>query len=471
MNNYQEHSLDILSTILDSAYEGIVVVNESAKIIHFNDAYSRFTGIKKAEALGQHVTKIIENTRLHNVLESGIPERGSLQIINGQEMIVHRIPIRKDGRVIAVIGMLIFEGVSELYKILEKHQQTDRKSLIHSNNLVIPEKKRKITLEKIIGKSDKIAQTKQLARKAAKTLVTVLITGESGTGKELFAQSIHHLSPYCNGPFISVNCAAIPDHLLESELFGYEDGAFTGARKGGKPGKFELAHEGTLFLDEIGDMPLSMQSKILRVLQEKEGIRVGGVKPYRTNTRIVTATNKAIEQMVQQGTFREDLYYRLNIIRLHIPPLRERKEDIPLLLSYYIEEICQKYSISTKQLTNKALVQLLSYEWPGNIRELVNIVERMISLVEKKEISASDVSLLFNQTSIPLQPSYSNVETSETDKQTSNIFLKLKSEKKLEEREVIINALNETNGNKAKAARKLGIHRSTLYDKLKQFKI
>ncbi|RXJ00675.1 PAS domain S-box protein [Anaerobacillus alkaliphilus] len=456
MNN--NYSLDILSTVLDSAYEGIVVINHEGKIIHFNEAYCRFTGIKIEDALGQHVTKIIENTRLHHVLKSGIPERGSLQIINGQEMVVHRIPIRKNDQVVAVIGMLIFEGVSELYKILEKHQQKAKTRLANT------ETKPLITLEQIIGKSEKIADTKQLARKAAKTLATVLITGESGTGKELFAQSIHLLSPFSTGPFVSVNCAAIPDHLLESELFGYADGAFTGARKGGKPGKFELANEGTLFLDEIGDMPLAMQSKILRVLQEKEGTRVGGVKPYRTNTRIVAATNKSLEQMVMAGTFREDLYYRLNIIRLHIPPLRERKEDIPLLLAHYMEEVCQKYNISIKRLTNTALVELLSYEWPGNIRELVNIVERMISLVDKEDISASDVSLLFNQSTISQSLS---IEASDLAKAPLTIFSERKKEMKLEERDLIINVLIETNGNKAKAARKLGIHRSTLYDKLK----
>lgn len=471
MSNYQDYLFDILSTVLDSAYEGVVVINEKAEIIHFNDAYSRFTGIKKEEALGQHVTKIIENTRLHNVLNSGIPERGSLQVINGQEMIVHRIPIRKKDRIVAAVGMLIFEGVSELYKILEKHQQKGRMTVKLSNNHVNLEKKSIVMLEEIIGKSEKIAATKQLARRAAKTLATVLITGESGTGKELFAQSIHHLSLYSHGPFVSVNCAAIPDLLLESELFGYADGAFTGARKGGKPGKFELAHEGTLFLDEIGDMPLSMQSKILRVLQEKEGIRIGDVKSYKTITRVIAATNKNLEQMVQQGAFREDLYYRLNIIRLHIPPLRERKEDIPLLLAHYLEEVCHRYKIPTKQLTNKALVQLLSYEWPGNIRELVNMVERIISLVEKEDISASDIAVLFNQASVTRPLNEPDSKTIEIITSPHNVISEIKAEKKLEEREVIIKVLRETNGNKAKAARKLGIHRSTLYDKIKQLNI
>nr|WP_269757922.1 sigma 54-interacting transcriptional regulator [Thalassobacillus sp. C254] len=243
----EELSFDILHTVLDSAYEGIVIVDKQARIIHFNNAYSRITGIKKEQALGQPVTDIIDNTQLHMTLQTGQAERGKIQVISGQEMVVHRIPIWRGEEVVAAVGMLIFEGVSELHKILEMHQEKERKADKALADSQKKNKKQMVTLDQIIGKSKEMSETKRIARRAAKTLATVLITGESGTGKEMFAQSIHQLSPFADGPFVSVNCAAIPEHLLEAELFGYEEGAFTGARKGGKPGKFELADQGTLF--------------------------------------------------------------------------------------------------------------------------------------------------------------------------------------------------------------------------------
>ncbi|MFC5712469.1 sigma-54 interaction domain-containing protein [Thalassorhabdus alkalitolerans] len=461
----EELSFDILHTVLDSAYEGIVIVDKQARIIHFNNAYSRITGIKKEQALGQPVTDIIDNTQLHMTLQTGQAERGKIQVISGQEMVVHRIPIWRGEEVVAAVGMLIFEGVSELHKILEMHQEKERKADKALADSQKKNKKQMVTLDQIIGKSKEMSETKRIARRAAKTLATVLITGESGTGKEMFAQSIHQLSPFADGPFVSVNCAAIPEHLLEAELFGYEEGAFTGARKGGKPGKFELADQGTLFLDEIGDMPMIMQSKILRVLQEKEGMRVGGLKPYRTNVRIVAATNKELEQMVSEGGFREDLYYRLNIIRLHIPPLRERKEDIPLLLSYYVKEICERYLASPKHFTEEAVKLLTAYNWPGNIREVVNIVERIVSLAEGEEISATDLP------SMVLRHQDSHAPVSFSGGETTEVLDTVRKESMEQEREVIINVLKETKGNKSQAAKKLGIHRSTLYEKLKKLQI
>ncbi len=294
---------DTLNVILESAYEGIAVVDAQGIVVQFSDAYSRFTGIKKEDALGRHVTEVIDNTNLHNTVKTGIPERGVLQTIQGNPMVVHRIPIWKDGKVAGAIGMLIFEGVSELYHIYEKlqnhalHQQAEwARSSAKRTSTNNGEKR--VTIAQIIGESARMSEVKRLARRAARTSATVLITGESGTGKELFAKSIHYLSPFADGPLITVNCGAIPENLIESELFGYEEGAFTGARKGGKPGKVELANNGTLFLDEIGEMPLPMQTKLLRALQEKEAERVGGITKYDFNARIVAATNRNLEEMV-----------------------------------------------------------------------------------------------------------------------------------------------------------------------------
>ncbi|KAB7705595.1 CBS domain-containing protein [Bacillus aerolatus] len=298
-----------------------------------------------------------------------------------------------------LVGILtrqdILDGLMNYLHILQKNLERLQKNNIKWKEEAFSSIKKStieknVTIGQIIGDSESLSTVKRLARRAARTAATVLITGESGTGKEMFAKSIHQLSRYAAGPLISVNCAAIPENLIESELFGYEDGAFTGARKGGKPGKIELANNGTLFLDEIGEMSAVMQTKLLRVLQEKEAERVGGVKKYQVHMRVIAATNRNLEEMVKEGTFREDLFYRLDIIRLHIPPLRERKSDIPTLLSHYLKEVCRNYGLAEKQMTSEAVSAFINYEWPGNIRELVNTVERLVALIERDLITLKD---------------------------------------------------------------------------------
>lgn len=453
----QQHSTGALGAILETAYEGIAVVDENGILQEFNEAYSRFTGISREDAIGRHVTEVIDNTHLHETVKTGIAERGVLQNIQGHDMVVHRIPLWKDGRIAGAIGMLIFEGVTEVYKIYEKLQgnQEKQQDLLTRKQ----EKDSRITIDQIIGTSDGVMEVKRLARKAARTAATVLITGESGTGKEMFAKSIHHLSPFSTGPFISVNCGAIPEHLFESELFGYEEGAFTGARKGGKPGKFELADNGTIFLDEIGDMPLVMQTKLLRVLQEKEAERVGGLKKIQINARVIAATNRNLKQLIEAGKFREDLYYRLNIIQLHIPPLRERKKDIPVLLIYYLREICERYQMPVKIFTSEAVNTFVEYSWRGNIREMVNTIEQLVTLVDGKVIEYDHLPdmLIRSETTKP--------------KEERGFLEEAKFLGNKKESELIHEALKKAGGNKSKAAELLGIHRTTLYQKLKKHRI
>jgi PAS domain S-box-containing protein len=448
------HISETLSSILDNAYEGVVLVDSDGIIREFNEAYSRFLGMKREDAIGKPVVDIIENTRLAVVLQTGREERGYIQRIQGQDMVVHRIPIRKEGKVIGAIGMLIFHGVTELYTILEKMQEMSRK-ITEPPVQFKPESKPSNAFDVLIGHSAEIQSTKRTARKAANTPSTVLITGESGTGKEMFAKAIHLSSPFAEGPFITVNCAAIPEHLMEAELFGFEDGAFTGAKRGGKPGKFELAHKGTLFLDEIGDMPLMMQAKILRVLQEREVERVGGVVKHRLDVRIIAATNCCLEQMVRDGTFREDLFYRLNIIRLEIPPLRERREDIPDLLNYQLQYFCQSFGFELKTFTEEVMAILVEYSWPGNIRELVNTVEMLVSLSEANVIQVRELPAKFfdRNDQLPTSAGLSNA------KELAGEW----------EKELIIKTLTKCGGNKAKAARELGIQRTTLYEKLRKY--
>lgn len=291
-----------------------------------------------------------------------------------------------------------------------------------------------------------------MAEKAAETDSNVLLLGESGTGKEIFAHAIHGSSNRANGPFVKINCAAIPRELLESELFGYESGSFTGARKNGKAGKFEIAHHGTIFLDEIGDMPLYMQVKLLRVIQEREVERVGSSKHRKVDVRIIAATNKNLEDMVKNKSFREDLYYRLNVMSISIPPLRVREGDIQLLSSYFLGRIGRRFNKACSGITSGAMNKLLAYHWPGNIRELQNVIERAYNLIDNGEA----------------------IDRKHLAKEISG-WIEYKEIRPLEEtmRETEIKALQEAiescRGNKSKVAKLLNISRATLYEKMNRY--
>ncbi|SDW63387.1 transcriptional regulator [Marinococcus luteus] len=453
-----EHTAEILDIVLERAYEGVAVVDHNGIIIQFNDAYSRFIGIDKHYALGKQVEEIIENTKLHQTVRTGLPERGAIQYINGQAMVVHRLPLWKNGKVVGAVGMLIFEGLNELYKIYENMQKSYRSEQLTNEaaNLNI-ESSARFTLDEIIGQSESTMHSKSLARKIAKKHINVLLTGESGTGKEMFAQGIHELSPFSTGRFVSVNCGAVPEHLIESELFGYDEGAFTGAKKGGKPGKFELAQKGTLFLDEIGEMPPYMQTKLLRVLQEREFERVGGLESIKTDARVIAASNRNLYEEVKKGNFREDLYYRINIVEIPIAPLRERKEDIPSLIAHYLTSICSKHQVEVKSISSEALQVFIQYKWEGNIRELRNVIENLVVLLEEEVIEKKHL------------PSYLLVETESRSIKGELPILKANDEEK--EKQIINSSLEKNQGNKLKTAKELGIHRTTLYQKLKKYNL
>nr|WP_284730453.1 sigma-54 dependent transcriptional regulator [Bacillus sp. SM2101] len=315
----------------------------------------------------------------------------------------------------------------------------------------------------IISRSERMEDLKQQALIAAQSFSTILISGKSGTGKELIADGIHFSSGR-KGKFIKINCAAIPEELLEAEIFGYTSGAFTGAKKGGKPGKFELAHEGTLFLDEIGDMPLSLQAKLLRVLQEREFERVGGTKTIKVDVRIIAATNKNLIELIAKGNFREDLYYRINVIQLHIPPLNERMEDIPLLCNHFIEKCNAKTKRTIVGISNGGIEKLQQYDWPGNVRQLENIIERAYHFTNTKWIEPLHIQ--FEELTHGLQ------QTQPTFHSFNNgYFTNQKNLLKESEKSLIIQALIQTNGNRTKAAHLLGISRSTLYEKIKNYAI
>jgi transcriptional regulator with PAS, ATPase and Fis domain len=322
----------------------------------------------------------------------------------------------------------------------------------------------KYTFNDIIGESPEIKRIKIFASKVSQTSATILLTGESGTGKELFAHSIHQASPRKDKPFVWVECSSIPRELLQSELFGYESGSFTGAGKNGKPGKFEIANQGTIFLDEIADMPIEMQAEILRVLQEKEVIRIGGVQPKKVDFRVIAATNRDIEKLVKGDRFRNDLFYRLDVIRIHIPPLRERRDDLSSLIQHYLNFFGKKYNRPVIQFSSDAQRLLERYNWPGNVRELVNVIENLVI--------CSDGNAPATVKDIPEEISkglYTYSKNSTTDLRESIVQMKATLYKM--ERDMILDALRKTNNNKLKAAKLLGIHRSGLYQKLKKYGI
>ncbi|MDX9872428.1 MAG: sigma 54-interacting transcriptional regulator [Clostridia bacterium] len=434
----------------------MIIVDATGKIQLLNKAYGSFLDKKREDVIGKDILEVITNSRIPIVLQTGEAEIAwRHKFFNGQEAIVHRIPIKEEGQVIGCFGMLLFNTLEELQEVADRYKKLENELNYYKSELRSMQKAR-YALSNIIGVSPLIKETKEKIKKIAKSKSTVLLTGESGVGKELFAHAIHNESARAEFPFIRLNCAAIPESLFESELFGYEEGAFTGAKKGGKAGKFELANGGTLFLDEIGDIPLSMQAKLLRVLQEKELDKVGGNKSALVDVRVVAATNKNLEALVEQGLFRKDLYFRLNILSLVIPPLRERKEDIPLLVSHLLFTLNDELGLY-KTLRDEVTAALMRYNWPGNVRELKNVLEKMLLNSEENTLTLQDIPLyLLQKEKTPPQ----NASGEGLD-QALEAF----------EKETIRKILLETKGNIKKSSEILQIPRPRLYRKIKKYRL
>ncbi len=452
-----EEQLEAFKLIFESIYNGIMVTDADGIITHFNKPYGQFLGLDPAEQIGKHCTEVVENTRMHIVAKTGKPEINQTQRIKGQNMVVQRIPIKRDGKVIAVFGQVMFKDVKDVTKLANKLSLLESK-VKHYEEELINLRSTRYTFDSIVGTSLVIRELKKEALKASTNQFPVLITGDSGTGKELFAQAIHHASPRKLYPFVRINCSAIPKDLLESELFGYEKGAFTGAKTEGKPGKFEIATQGTVFLDEIGDLPLVMQPKLLRVVEEKEFERVGGTKIIRSDFRVIAATNQNLEDMLADERFRKDLFYRLNVIPLHIPPLRERKSDILPLAQHFLKQMTSEANLSEVFLDKDAAGALKKYAWPGNVRELLNVLERTLSSLEGDSIHLCDL------------PFYISRVHKKRPEQTQTA-IDIKGVQARAERDAIRYALKETHHNKARAAKLLGIHRTLLYKKMKKYNI
>jgi transcriptional regulator with PAS, ATPase and Fis domain len=445
--------LEMYQLIFESIHYGSLVTDDHGYITHFNKPYGLFLNLDPNAQIGRHCTEVIENTRMHLVAQTGKPEFSNSHRIKGQNMVVHRIPIKKNGKVIAVFGQVLFKDVRDVGKLAKKLSLLESKIKLYEAELLALRSTR-YTLDSIIGVSEAIAALKAQALKAAASQFPVLISGESGTGKELFAQAIHHASPRKVYPFVRINCATIPKDLFESELFGYEKGAFTGARSEGKPGKFEMAHRGTIFLDEIGELPAAMQPKLLRVLEEKEFERVGGTSLIRSNFRLIAATNQSLDSMIQDGRFRKDLFYRLSVFPITIPPLRERREDILPLFEHLLQHWSAEAGLADIRLDASAHKILLEHPWPGNVRELSNVLEWILSSLEGNCIRDKDLPFY-------LKPR-PNIRHAAMHSPMREVQVRA-------EAQAIRQALQEAAQNKAQAARILGIHRTLLYKKLKKY--
>ncbi len=448
----------LLEAIFSSTQDAISVVDDKGLGLLINPAYTRLTGLTSKEVLGEPATvDIAEGESVHlRVLRNKAPVTGvSMKVGPGKK------PVIVDGAPIMVRGELkgsvaVIHDLSEISRLAEELEQARRR---------IRNLEAKYEFEDIAGKSPELLKALEQAKNAAPTPATVLLQGESGTGKELFAHAIHNASGR-SGQFIRVSCAAISETLLESELFGYVPGAFTGADKKGRKGYFETASGGTLFLDEIGEVSLRLQARLLRVLQEKEIVRVGDSQPVPVNTRLIAATNKDLEQAIRKSTFRADLFYRLNVVPLQIPPLRKRKEDLCELVRLLLRKINQEYGRNINGPSREALQHLRSYHWPGNVRELENVLRRAV-------ISMHISDTIIRQKHLPqlCRPSedeqlYAARPGDFAGELPEKTFSQLKREW---ERELIKQALARSGGNRAKTASLLGISLRNLYNKLKKY--
>ncbi|OLO37864.1 hypothetical protein BTR23_13040 [Alkalihalophilus pseudofirmus] len=454
----------ILDSALELAYDGVIVTDNDGQITMTNHGFIELFNLKNQnDVIGLPITKIAPQIPSHLSLKMNKKIEGELIEVNNKKCIVAQMPIYQNGQKLGAIFKIIFHQL-EAWKDIFHHMEHLESEISYYRGELIRISNDTDPFAHVISINDQMEKFKQEATIAAKSPSTILITGESGTGKELIAAGIHTVSER-KGAFIKVNCAAIPEELLESEFFGYEEGAFTGAKKGGKLGKFELANKGTLFLDEIGDMPLALQVKLLRVLQEQEFERVGATKTTKVDVRVISATNKDLAELVREGKFREDLYYRIHVIHLNIPSLRDRLDDIPILCKHFIKKINLKTNKNIVGVSPSVIQQFQQYQWPGNIRQLENVLERAFHFSKSSWIELEhlpkEINILDDKVTISPTPFESEKNLNIDRKQSIN-----KTEK-----QVILQALMQTHGNRTKAAEILGVSRTTLYQKIKKYNI
>lgn len=439
----------------------VAIIDKDFRMVYINDKYAESLGIDKQKSLGKPVSEVIDNTNMTNVAKTGHPELGVLYSRNGVNFVINKFPIMKNGEFMGIVGISTFQDSDKLIS-LKVRLDNLVKELNYYKDKSKKQNAAKYSIDDIISQNDTMLKLKSLVHKMASTKSTVLISGESGTGKELFAHSLHSLSNRSGMPFQRINCSTIPENLIESELFGYEKGTFTGALKDGKLGEFEVANGGTMMLDEIDSLPLPMQAKLLRVLQEKEIRRIGGKDTIDIDVRMIFTTNKDLLEMVRNGQFREDLYYRINVMNISIPPLRERKEDIPYIIERFIQKFNQEMGMRVTGVSPEALDLLMGYGWPGNIRELENYVERAFIYSTGGMLGLEHFDFLEKLPAADSIEGLKRLVYEET---------KLRDMVARVEKEAISEAMARFDGNKKRAAESLGVDRSVFYEKLRRYGI
>lgn len=444
--------IPLFDTIINSLHDGVLITDHEGYVKYINTAYQKLTGVRSNDVINRKVETVRKGARLPEVLRTGKALLGVRRKVNNIEYIADINPIILNDEIVGAISVI--RDITEVVAMSNKLKDYTHK-VMELHNKVREIHRARYTFEDIVSRSKKMEKIKEMARRMAGNDIPVLILGESGSGKELFAHAIHNAGPRCLNSFVPINCAAFSPQLLSSELFGYEEGAFTGALKGGKLGLFEIANGGTLFMDEIGDMEYDLQSKLLRVLETGEFMRIGGTKPIKVDVRIISATNRDISRLITEMKFREDLYYRLNVVSLEIPPLRMRIEDIPPLIDYFLEEHSKKMNKKYKAAIS-TLDILNQYHYPGNVRELFNILEFAASTCETEEIMPNDLPIF---SKVKPQPPTRRILSHTT---------------RSSEREAIASVLKNFGRSlegKRKAANHLGISLATLYNKIRQYDI
>jgi len=443
---------------LGESFKGAITVDAEARITWIDDRYRSLLGIRPEVGLvGQSVEQVIPHSLLRRVVETGRPILLDIMQFDDKQFVVCRLPLKnKAGQVLGAVGFVFYEEIDYLAPILEKFETLQRQ-LSRAQAALTRERQTKYSLSSFVGASAPVRELKAIVRRFALRDGAALILGETGTGKELLAHAMHQQSDRAGGPFVAVNVAAIPEALLEAEFFGVAPGAFTGADRKPRKGRFELAHGGTLFLDEIGDMPAALQAKLLRVLQEGEFEALGSNTVRKVDVRIIAATSQPLEQKLEDKTFRADLYYRIAVLTVHVPPLRERLEDIGMIAESLLESIPRPRDQRGWIITPEAVDQLTRHDWPGNVRELRNVLERAAAMAPSEVI---DVELVSK--SLPRDPRRDA---------PNRIAGDLAGRLAAAERTALLEALAAEDGSRSGAARRLGVSRSQFYEKLKRHKL
>ncbi|WP_341645623.1 sigma-54 interaction domain-containing protein [Thauera sp. SDU_THAU2] len=434
---------EFLRQVLDHVSECLVAVDTAGRIVFINTPYCRLLGGSAESFLGRHISDVVSpESRLHKVAQGSDVVVGAVLEVRGHKLITRQVPVFQDGRIIGAVGMALFSNVDLLKQTFALASRPGQ-AIQHSRNAWAA----RASLDDLLGTGAQFENLCNRLRQVAAHSHPVLILGETGSGKDLAASAIHSLSARAKRPFVWMNCASIPETLIDAELFGYEGGAFTGARSQGKPGKFELANTGTLFLDEIGDMPLHLQGSLLRAIQNQEIVRVGGTAPQLVDVRIICATNRPLLELVKAGKFRADLFYRLNVLNIEMTALRER-EDLEFFIGALFDRLCRREGFSGRQLGDAEIKQLLSHSWPGNVRELEGVLLRL---------------LISNEIRLPKLP---DTESNETPADPEEGMLDLQSHMARERLRHIKRVIDSVAQDKDRAARLLGISRATLYREL-----